>query len=81
LPNANMPNFLFRVPFNSKVRKMKRKLKNKSATADSVLMKRKDAITHSVITSKKNPETKRLLSNFIRFLLSFLLLSVAMQRE
>jgi hypothetical protein len=32
-------------------------------------MKRKDAITHSTITSKKNPETKRLLSNFIWFTL------------
>jgi hypothetical protein len=44
-------------------------------------MKRKDAITHSAITSKKNPETKRLLSNFIRFTLSSLLSNVAMQRE
>ena len=65
LPNANMPSFLFSVPFNSKIREMKRKLKIKSMTADSILRKRKDTIKHNAITSKKSPKTKRLLSNLI----------------
>ena len=71
LPNARMPSFLFRVPFNSKVRQMKRALKNMRATVDSVLMKRKDVMTHSAIAVKKSPEAKLVLATSFRSILSF----------
>ncbi len=66
LPSASTPSFLFRVPFNPKVRQVKKKLKNRSIIADSTLMKRKDAITHSAITVKKSPEAKLTLAILFR---------------
>jgi len=47
------------------VRERKSKLNIKSVAVDSMLIKRKDAIKHSAIASKKRPRTSRLLSNFI----------------
>jgi hypothetical protein len=62
LPKASMPIFLLSGPFNWKVRERKSKLKIKSMAVDSMLIKRKDAITHNPIVSKKRLRTTRLLS-------------------
>ena len=71
LPNINMPSFRPIVPFNWKVKEAKRKLKIKSMTVDSMLMKRKDAIKHKAIASRDSTETRRLPS-FTRLLSSLL---------
>ena len=70
LPKARMPIFMLSVPFKWMVREKKSKLKIKRVAVAAMLMKQKDVIRHSVITSKKNPVTKRLLLNFI-LLISF----------
>jgi hypothetical protein len=55
LPIVNKPTFRAVVPFNWKIKVIKRKLKNNSTAVDSKLIKRKDAIRHITVTSKNSP--------------------------
>jgi len=67
-PNDRRHSFLFSFPPSPKVREMKRKLKIRSIVIDSMLIRVKEAIRHSAIISRKNPEIKRLIPRFSRFI-------------
>ena len=67
LPKASIPSFMLGVPFNSKVRHMKIRLKNKRISAASRLMNWSAAITHSAIAVKNSPESKRSAMCFFQF--------------
>ena len=67
-PSDRRHSFLFSFPVSPKVRDTKRKLKIRSIVVDSMLIRVKEAIRHSAITSRKNPETKRLIPRFSRFI-------------
>ena len=67
-PNDRRHSFLFSFPVNPKVRETKRKLKIRSIVIDSMLIRVKEAIRHSAIISRKNPEIKRLIPRFSRFI-------------
>ena len=67
-PSDRRHSFLFSFPVSPKVREMKRILKIRSMVVDTMLIRVKEAIRHSAITSRENPATKRLIPRFSRFI-------------